>query len=165
MVHFHPVCSHHPFQPLIYFSLLKPGQCEGGNLLWALLEGASLRIQDQRIPHTHSRHHWARLGASLRGNQRPHRPGLVLAREQWSLLTTANTGQKAPSSSAKGRGRGTGRLVQLSLRFSHSSLFTPRPQTRAHVCQGAKSQSTGCAQSKLSLSLLGLTVQSPAPPL
>lgn len=39
---------------------------------------------------------WARPGASLGGNQRPHRLGLTLTREQWSLLRAAATGRKAP---------------------------------------------------------------------
>lgn len=130
---------------------------------------------------THSRHHWTRpcghphsFAASNGGYQLPHRPNPVLKRQQSSLLTT--TEKHLLPVLGLGVVRWPERAcpchwqvgsAKNKLRFSHNSLSVC-PQdtdTSARMPRSQIRQSIGCVQSKLSLSLLGLAVQSPAPPL
>lgn len=174
------VCDKHssllttPFQPLIYFCPLKPGQCEAGKLLGVLLEGAPGDLDSEEPRHgkhpgarpcSHSHRHTTARG----GTQLPHRARVDLKRQQRSLLTKeTRTVTEKPSS-------GAGRRVAVLVRGPWHSLQVGRARNQlpsSHISSvsplregGAEGDKPyGCTKQALTLSLPEL-VKIPTHPL
>ena len=112
---------------------------------------------------THRRRCWARSGAFLGGNQRPHRPGLTLTRDQWSLLRAAATGRKAPPP-VPGRAQAQSPSSSL-LPLAHGCRSRVRLHTEHFSCTAWTRGEQPAPQEPAAGSLEGLPCSHPRPPL